>query len=443
MTKKKILITGPVCNVSGYSEHARMITDAFLQDDNFEVYIMDLQWSHSTRSRVYEEKYAECLSRSQMYFRYLTSTNTSVADGFDCSYQIRPPNEFEPMTKYDVGVTAALETISAPHEWIENCNKMKKILVVSNHAKKNLEKAQNPETKEKITTPIEVVPFYNDLSEDRGTFEAYKDLSTDINFLCVSQLAPRKNLFEMIGSFIEEFRDDENVGLILKTYIRNNSTVDYFQTLNTIKGFVDQISKDKKCKIHLIHGNLNKDEMDSLYDDKTVKGYVSTTHGEGFGIPIFNAVCADIPVVATAWSGHMDFLSAPVKNPTSGRVKTKNLFLKVPYLIDKVRDDHLMPGLITKDAKWAYPDKKAFRKNLRALAVSRGYHKKEATLLGKHIRETYTKDKIFAKIIDSANDTKIVSSVDSGDLENKAHHTIQHTTVMMNIGNHIKKMSEK
>lgn len=443
MVKKKILIMGPVCNISGYSEHARMFADAFLEDESFETYIIDLNWANSTRSTVYENKYEECLQRTQIYLRYLKSTDTSMNKGFDCCYQVRPPNEFQKITDYDIGVTAALETTAAPAEWVEKCNNMKKILVVSEHAKKNLENAIGIGG-EKITTPVSVVPFYNSLPsmKDRQKFVGYENITTDTNFLCVCQIAPRKNIQQMISSFIEEFKDDSNVGLIIKSHIQNNSNIDHFQTSKVIKVILDTTNKNRKCKVYLIHGNLSESEIHSLYDKEIVRGYISTTHGEGFGIPIFNAVCSDIPVIATAWSGHLDFLSAPVTNEVSKKTKLKNLFLKVPYLIDKVKKEHLMPGLINEEAKWAYPDMKAFRKNLRTLATTRRVHNSEAEILGKHIRNTFTRDIIFEKIKDSSLSVETKSSTGNQEIEKQSMQAIQHATVMLNIGNQIKSTSE-
>ena len=67
----------------------------------------------------------------------------------------------------------------------------------------------------------------------------------------------------------------------------------------------------------MIHGNMSDDEVHALYTDPKVKAYVTATHGEGFGLPIFEAAYSGLPVVAPAWSGHVDFLYAPVVNAKS------------------------------------------------------------------------------------------------------------------------------
>tara|TARA_R100001443_G_scaffold116198_1_gene135982 strand:+ start:4186 stop:5460 length:1275 start_codon:yes stop_codon:yes gene_type:complete len=393
--QKKILIIGSFCNVSGYSDHARVIVDAFLSSPQKHiVHLVDLQWAEASRNLDYTSKYLPLIENTQQYLKFLKSTNTSMSDGFDCCFQVRPPNEWHRVTNYDIGVTAALETVAAPQEWVANCNMVQKILVVSNHARENLLKAVDSQTNEKIRTPIEVIPFYNNLPQEREKFSGYEAITTSKNFLCVSQLAPRKNIFEMLGSFLDEFNDDEDASFILKTYMRNNSRIDEKMTKDLLKKYLNFKSPEHKCKVHLIHGNLSQEEVFSLYDSDVITGYVSHAHGEGFGIPIFNAVCADIPVIAPSWSGHMDFLHAPVTNEKSGKTKRKNLFLKTSYDIEKVKQDHLMPGLITPECEWCYPKNESLQKNLRNLVTSPITNKKDAALLGEHIRNKFSQENI-------------------------------------------------
>jgi len=388
---KKVLIIGSFCNISGYSLHSRTLADSLINMENGpEVFLIDLQWAEATRSSEYVSLYNERIRHTQQFLKFLQSTNAKVDEVFDCSFQVRPPNEWQKVTNYDVGVTAALETVTAPKEWVDNCNMMKKILVVSTHAKQNLLNADCDGRK--ILTPIEVIPFFNSLPENKEKFCGYEDITTSKNFLCVSQLAPRKNLHNMVAWFIEEFGADEDAGLILKTYIKNNSVMDRHVTSDSFKKFIEANFPDKKCKIYLLHGGLSDSEVETLYDKETITGYVSAAHGEGFGIPIFNAVCSGIPVVAPAWSGHLDFLSAPVKNETSGKIKTKNLFLKTSFDINKVEQQHLMPGLITEDCEWCYPIAKSFKKNLRSLIDSPKSHIRNAEILKEHILGTHTKE---------------------------------------------------
>ncbi len=120
MSKKEVLLIGPFVNISGYSDHARLMADALLaQKDKFEVYMLCTQWARSSTDSSFGDRYGAILQRTHQYLNEMNQANTPINTIFDCSLQIKPPNEFEKITNYDIGVTAALETTKAPAEWIE------------------------------------------------------------------------------------------------------------------------------------------------------------------------------------------------------------------------------------------------------------------------------------------------------------------------------------
>ena len=57
MSKPKVLLIGPVCNISGYSEHARTLLDALIKDEeNIDLYLQNTQWAAATIEFKYIEK---------------------------------------------------------------------------------------------------------------------------------------------------------------------------------------------------------------------------------------------------------------------------------------------------------------------------------------------------------------------------------------------------
>lgn len=399
--KPRILIVGPVCNISGYSEHARTLLDSFIEmQDTFDVYVQDTQWAAATHSLKYYNKYKHLISKTNGLFqsRVDQQGRVNIAGLFDCTYQVRPPNEFQQMSENDIGVTAALETTFAPSEWVSKCNMMKHILVVSEHAKKNLKKTKD-QNGVGISTPITVIPFGYDSSMEKVDVYKNMNITTDFNFLTVLQLAPRKNFQNMLKWFVEEFKNEENVGLIIKAHQQNNSTLDFHASKMVLTSLLDRFSPDRKCKVYFVHGNLSEEQMVSLYDPKYIDCYVTTTHGEGFGIPIFNAACNNIPVIATNWSGHLDFLRAPSTSRT-GKVKLQSHFLKVNYKLDKVQKQHIMPGLITEECEWAYPDEDSFKKNMRLISGNKSSFLEDAHSLSTYLLDKYDTEKIKQKYKD-------------------------------------------
>jgi glycosyltransferase involved in cell wall biosynthesis len=325
----------------------------------------------------------------------------NIAGLFDATFQVRPPNEFQKMSENDIGVTAALETTSAPAEWVSKCNLMSHILVVSEHAKKNLKNTKD-QNGVSITTPVTVVPFgYNDEIKKVNLYDSI-EITTQFNFLTVLQMAPRKNFENMLRWFVEEFKEEEKVGLVIKTQLHNNSTLDFYSTRARIKHLLDSVNQDRKCKVYFVHGNLTEQEMYSLYDPEHIDCYMTATHGEGFGIPIFNAACSGIPVVATNWSGHLDYLRAPVTN-RAGKSKIKSHFLKVNYDVAEVQDQHLMPGLITKGCEWAYPKEESFKKMLRFVYRHKQETLKDAENLSTYLKGKYSLTEVHQMYIDFLN----------------------------------------
>jgi glycosyltransferase involved in cell wall biosynthesis len=132
------------------------------------------------------------------------------------------------------------------------------------------------------------------------------DFEHDFNFLTVAQWGPRKNLENTVKWFMDEFRDKE-VGLIIKTSVAKNCLLDRRMTFNNLRRLIDE-DENRKCKVYLLHGYMSDQEINSLYNHPKVKCLLSATHGEGFGLPIFEAAYNGLPIVAPAWSGHVDFL---------------------------------------------------------------------------------------------------------------------------------------
>ena len=61
--------------------------------------------------------------------------------------------------------------------------------------------------------------------------------------------------------------------------------------------------------IYLLHGDLTDSEMNSLYNHPKIKAMVSFTKGEGYGRPLLEFSNTGKPVLASNWSGHIDFLN--------------------------------------------------------------------------------------------------------------------------------------
>ena len=388
---KKILVKGPALSLSGYGEQTRFALRVLReQKEIFDIYLMNIPWGRTGWV-------TEDTEEVGWIHMLMAKTHSFIQQKgqFDISLQVTIPNEFEKIAPVNIGYTAGIETTKVAPQWIDKARLMDKIIVASNHSKdtfNNTEyKLKNEQTGEIIdfrnTTPIEVVHFPVKNVEPQ---EINVDFKTDFNFLSVAQWGPRKNIETTIKCFLEEFKDDENVGLVLKANIAKNSLGDKLSCEKRINAIKNNY-KDAKCKIYFLHGNMTDAEMASLYRHPKIKALISTTHGEGFGLPLFEAVCAGLPVIAPKWSGHIDFLMAPVKE--DGKTKMRNHFVPIDFDLAMVQKEAVWDGVIQADSQWCNVKEYSVKESMRNMFKNYGTPLSRAKKLQEYVLEEFKEEK--------------------------------------------------
>jgi glycosyltransferase involved in cell wall biosynthesis len=387
--KKKIFVRGPVLSQSGYGEQSRFALRALKsREDLFDIYIQPTPWGKT--GWVWEESsLREWIDEKILKTQLLIQQQQLQPD---ISLQITIPNEFEKLCPINIGYTAGIETDRVAPVWLQKGNEMDKILVVSNHAKDTyvgtVAQATNNQTGEvfpyRLQTPIEVVWENTPLAKQKEEVTGFAPKS-DFNFLCVSQLGPRKNLENTIKWFVEEFID-QDVGLILKTNTRGNNRMDLYHTEGMIKSILAPY-KHRKCNVSLLHGDLSEGQMKALYEHDKVKAMVNISHGEGFGLPMFEAARYCLPIISIGWSGQMDFLSD----------NGKDMFLKVKHDIYQIQNEAVWDGVIQADSQWAYADQGSFKMSLREIYKNQNKYSKLAEELQDYVDTNFRDEVLFAR----------------------------------------------
>ncbi|HBY68597.1 MAG TPA: hypothetical protein DEG69_13125 [Flavobacteriaceae bacterium] len=391
----KTLLIGPLFSRSGYGEHARFVFNSLAsQPGKFDLYAHPIHWGHSS--------WMSSESKDVSKYEHACVKKETYSGEYDLIVQVTIPTEWdlycqEFKAKCVIGVTAAVETDVAPNNWIQPCDNVDHIIFTSKHSQSSLVnkiyEERNPSTGETIktkgiATSSEVIGYP---VKDVEPADLSKNLvlDTDFNFLSITQVAPRKDLDTLVTSFIEEFKN-ENVGLVLKAHHANNSEYDRHMLMNGYFGKIKNI--EKKCKIYWIHGAMTESEIHGLYTHPNIHSYITTTHGEGFGLPMFEAAYSGMPVIAPGWSGHLDFLRIP-----KGK-KTESLYERIRCEIKNVEEKSQMEGIILPYMKWAYSDPQSVRKCMRNMVDNTKVKKRTADRLKTYLHETFSIDKQYEKI---------------------------------------------
>tara|TARA_Y100000593_G_scaffold77295_1_gene143124 strand:+ start:773 stop:2059 length:1287 start_codon:yes stop_codon:yes gene_type:complete len=407
--RTKIFLRGPILSRSGYGEQARFAFRSLLKhSDKFDIYLDALNWGKTgwLATDCEERRYIDSL---------IIKTQEYIHSGgqFDVSIQVTIPNEWQKIAPINIGYTAGVECNEVSPAWYEKTQLMDKVIVTSEHTKNGFVSTVFQVTDNvthqviESTTCAEKVPFDVVHYPVRHFDEADIDLDfeTDFNFLSVAQWGVRKNINNTIKWFVEKFFDKE-VGLVLKLNKQNNSTMDFHYTEGHIQDILRGFEGDRKCKVYLLHGDMSDEEMTSLYKHPKIKAFATLTHGEGFGLPLFEAAYHGIPILAPAWSGHCDFLYTPSeeKGKKKKRSRKSPMFAKIDYELKPVQKNAVWKGVVEENTMWCYPKKESFKMLLGDVYNSYEKHKMKAQKLKKHILQNFKEDDMYDKFVDSVEE---------------------------------------
>ena len=352
MSKPLLVFQGPVATRSGYGDHSRDLLKSLFDMDKFDIKIIPTRWGNTPQNQLDE--------RTELGQKILSNIIFQLTQQPDVYVQVSVANEFRKLGKYNIGVTAGVETTVAPKEFIDGCNQMDLVLVPSDFTKQVLEKTSFAETDKRtgqkirdiqVNVPIEVLFEGVDTSIFKSVKTDFlKDVDTDFNLLYVGHWLSgdlghdRKDTGMMIKTFCTVFKNlpkEKQPGLILKTSHAGFSVGEREDIASRVTAITKEFG-DKCPPIHLIWGDLTESELNELYNDDKVKAMISFTKGEGYGRPLAEFATTGKPIIVSNWSGHTDFLP---------QVNTIYLEGDLKNVHESAQNQFLL-----KESKWFYVD---------------------------------------------------------------------------------------
>jgi glycosyltransferase involved in cell wall biosynthesis len=354
--KPLMVVQCPVGTRSGYGERSRDFVRALIELDKYDIKIVSTRWGGTPMNALTE-------ADSDIISRLLTQQLNRQPDIF---IQITVPNEFQRLGKFNIGVTAGIETTICDPSWIEGMNRMDLNLVSSEHAKKVfLETKYNKQDQNtgqmigtlQIEKPIEVVfegirldKFKKEYTPVSTVEELFKDVKEDFAFLFVGHWLPgafgedRKNVGGLIRTFYEAFKGKTNApALILKTSGGSISIMDRDAVINKINEIKESVDSKILPNVYVSYGDFTDEEMNALYNHPKVKSHISFTRGEGYGRPLAEAAVTGKPILAPNWSGQTDFLNSETS-------------VLLPGTLTKIHPSAQWKGVLNEGSEWFLVD---------------------------------------------------------------------------------------
>lgn len=369
---KTVILRGPSLTQSGYGVHCRQIARYLLSREGITVKFHVLPWG-DTPWILDKEAHGGLIGK--------IADNTCDGNArADVSVQLQLPNEWDPsVARFNIGMTAGVESDRCSPEWVAACNNMDTVIVPSQHAVTTLSGSG------KLTKPIVVVPesYIDAVSAPLDQTVKLPQFSTNFNFLLFGQLTgnnphnDRKNTFFTIKWLCEAFKDDKDVGIVIKTNMGRNTKIDRNIVKGVLSGVLAECRKGPYPRVHLLHGDMGDGEVAALYRHPQVKALVALTRGEGFGLPILEAAASGLPVIATGWSGHTDFMKL-------------GKYVSVFYQLGDVHPSRIDGKIFVKGSRWANPSEEDAKKRLLKFRSSPTTPKEWATALAPVIQKSYS-----------------------------------------------------
>lgn len=321
---KNICLAAPFTSYSGYGQYARsiaaMLICAYGSNQIIKIHFFNL----TNELLSIDEFFDISNSKYSNMLEYMITNQQLQNQFFDLFMTVSIPMAFLQKGLVNIGITALAQVDKIHPQLIEHCNRMDEVFVMSEFNTQTLKRSMYrlQDTRQiKINIPVNILPYAYSETQKQNMLQS--DITEYINnipqkylFLSVGEWLPgsvgndRKDIGALISTFLRAFANNKQIGLLLKVDQGRSSILSQYVIRQRINEIARGIGIDVSINnVYFISGNLSQNKMKQIYMHNKVKTYVSFTHGQSFGIPIFQFISlTGKPVLIPYHSGMTDYV---------------------------------------------------------------------------------------------------------------------------------------
>lgn len=350
---------GPVWDPSGYADESRSFVKALAAGER-EFAVEDLHWADAICDLpVGESRLLKALLNGRRPAYTATITN--------CICTLAAPVAG---TSLNI-LRTTFETDRLPEGWLDYLLAYDEIWVISQHNYRAFVRSWVPPEKLRVVPSCFDETMYR---PDGETIELPELMQDRFVFLSVFDWDYRKGWDLLLRAYVETFRADEGVGLLLKITRNHEHTIE--DVRSQIDGVLQGVGAtlDARPDIHLWDMVLAGSEIAALY--RSARAFVLPTRGEGWGRPYMEAMASGLPCIGTNGSGNVDFMTE------------ENSYL-LPAVEAPVPEQERHGMQAYAGHQWFEPDLDALQKQLRFVFDNQDEARRRGEFASAEVREKF------------------------------------------------------